>query len=128
MKGAAMDINLHEATLALPARGVTTLDGARGARLVAVVGAFWVTQDGDRRDYFLAAGEELDITTDGAVVVEAQEDARLAVLQPPVVRWPFLRNAAGDAGRGGLAALLAAWLGPRRIDRMAAAALRLRGI
>lgn len=122
-----MDINLHGATLALPAHGVTTLEDARGLRLMAVAGSFWVTQDGDRRDYFLAAGEDLDITTDGAVVVEAQAESRLAVLRPPAVDLSFGRGAAAPSGWRGLAALIAAWVGPDRIDRAAPAMFRLRG-
>lgn len=122
-----MDINLHGATIALPTHGVTTLKGARGVRLVAVSGAFWVTQDGDRRDYFLAAGEDLDVTTDGAVVVEAQSESRLAVLRKPAARPPLFDAPARLRARGGFAALLADWLGPDRIDRMAVP-FRLRGI
>ncbi len=76
-----MDINLHAATIALAPQSVTTLAGARGARIVAVAGLFWITQDGDPRDYVLAAGEDLEITTDGAVVIEAQNDARFALLK-----------------------------------------------
>jgi hypothetical protein len=122
-----MDINLHGATIALRAHGVTTLKGARGVRLVAVTGAFWVTQDGDRRDYFLAAGEDLDVATDGAVVIEAQAESRLAVLRQPALRLPF-QGAENARTRGGwLASRLADWLGPDRIDRMAEP-FRLRGI
>jgi hypothetical protein len=128
MKGAAMDINLHGATIALPAHGVTTLEDARGVRLMAVAGSFWVTQDGDRRDYFLAAGEDLDITTDGAVVIEAQTESRLAVLRPPAVDLAFGRGAAGPKGWRRLAALVADWVGPGRIDRAAPAMFRLRGL
>ena len=122
-----MDINLHGATIALPAHGVTTLEDARSVRLMAVAGSFWVTQDGDRRDYFLAAGEDLDITTDGAVVIEAQTESRLAVLRPPAVGLAFGRGAARLRGWRGLAALFADWVGPGRIDRAVPAMFRLRG-
>jgi len=122
-----MDINLHEATIALPRQAVTTLRGARGLRLVAVTGSLWITQDGDRRDYFLESGEDLDVTTDGAVVVQAQADSRLAVLRPAAVRIPLAPAGAARKPRSRIAALLSDWLGPDRIDHMVKAA-RLRGI
>jgi hypothetical protein len=126
MKGTAMDINLHAATIALSHHGVATVRGARGARIVAVSGSLWITQDGDRRDYFLDAGEDLDITTEGAVVIQGQADSRFAVLRRPVVRLP-VKAEATTGPRRGLASFLAHWLGPDRIDRMAGSG-RLVGI
>ncbi|MCX7890934.1 MAG: DUF2917 domain-containing protein [Burkholderiales bacterium] len=100
-----MDINLHAATLALARQGVTTLADARGARIVAVSGLFWITQDGDPRDYMLAAGEDLEITTDGAVVIEAQVDARFALLEPAAE--PRRRGRHGNSWSARFAALRA---------------------
>jgi Protein of unknown function (DUF2917) len=53
----------------------------RGAeRGIAVyAGLVWVTQEGDRHDHFLGAGDSLVLTGGGRVVVQAIGAARLLV-------------------------------------------------
>ena len=43
-------------------------------------GILWVTRSGDRRDYILHAGDELQFTKSGRLLVEAMRDADFHVL------------------------------------------------
>ena len=47
----------------------STRGDARGTRLEAVAGKFWVTQTGDAQDYLLRAGQTFVVSSPGKVVV-----------------------------------------------------------
>jgi hypothetical protein len=74
-----MNIKATTALLAL-ARGATlTLDDARGALVRCLNGRLWITQERDRKDYFVEAGSTFRIDREGPTVVEAARDARFVV-------------------------------------------------
>ena len=56
------------------------LRDALGARIEALSGAIWVTQNGDVRDVVLEAGDALVVDRGGEVVVSAVSDARFKVV------------------------------------------------
>lgn len=64
--------------ISLAANEVFTLPGdPRGARLEALHGLVWVTQDNDPQDYMLTPGQKLTLTRRGRVLVEALPEARI---------------------------------------------------
>ena len=46
------------------------------------VGAVWLTQEGDARDYYLGAGESLRLDRDGLAIAHATRRAVLALAAP----------------------------------------------
>lgn len=79
-----MRIRLSDSELALARRQVICLADAAGVRIVARSGSFWVTQDGDRRDVVLEAGDSVVVAGTARVVVQALSAARVGLVAPPV--------------------------------------------
>jgi len=77
-----MNIKARIARLALRPRDTLTLDAARGALVRCLEGLVWITQDGDRADHVVAAGDAFRVDRDGAVVVQATRPARIAIESP----------------------------------------------
>jgi hypothetical protein len=74
-----MNIKANTALLAM-ARGATlTLEDARGALVRCLNGRLWITQEHDRRDYFVDAGGTFRVDREGPTVVEAARDSRFVV-------------------------------------------------
>jgi hypothetical protein len=111
-----MNIRFDRAQLHLERREVIRLKDPRGARVECVRGALWITQNSDRRDYFLAANDALTLDRPGLALIHAQEPSELVLSDAPP--RPRLR-----LGRALLAALRAAGkgfarnFGPESIDR-----------
>jgi len=59
---------------------------ARGVRLKVVRGRLWLTQEGDREDYFVAPGETFDIGRNGTTVLHGLELTEVRFEQP-AARW-----------------------------------------
>lgn len=55
------------------------LHGQAGCRVDCLAGSVWITQDHDRRDIVLVAGEGFVLDRPGMAVVSALADARYAV-------------------------------------------------
>jgi hypothetical protein len=81
-----MDMDLHTTPLRMELeRGQTLgLSDARGASVSVHAGEVWVTQEGDRADRVLGAGERLVLERDGLAVLQALADARVAIGTGPV--------------------------------------------
>ena len=74
------------------------LDDARGTTLRVTRGTLWVTQEKERNDVVLNAGEVWAVERDGLTLVEAQSNAGLCVVGPGATssRLQLVRR----AGRG----------------------------
>lgn len=69
-----------EATLiGLPKRRLLRIAAPRGTRIENRRGSVWITQEGDRRDVVLAAGEAHLVERDTPLIVQALSGALLAV-------------------------------------------------
>jgi hypothetical protein len=69
--------------LAPLARGdIMRIEDGRGMRVHVREGAVWITQEGDRRDYYISAGGSLRLTRDGRTVIAAVRHASIAVTSP----------------------------------------------
>ena len=62
--------------------GVMRVEDARGALLHVWEGAVWITQEGDERDYFVAAGKSFRVSRPGLTVVSALRASSLALTAP----------------------------------------------
>ncbi len=56
------------------------LHAAAGRRVECLSGSIWITQDGDRRDIVLGAGEAFDFDRRGEALLSAFADSRYLVL------------------------------------------------
>jgi len=65
--------------VALAARCVHRIEGAKGMKIACVRGAIWVTQERDPRDWVLMAGQSAMLERDGLAVVYAFKDALITV-------------------------------------------------
>jgi hypothetical protein len=82
-KGAAMHTDLNLAATTLPRHALHRLEGARGQLVSCLAGTLWITQQGDRRDLILEAGDDALIERDGLTLITALADARFVLTAPP---------------------------------------------
>lgn len=75
-----MEPILHGALSRLSAGEFFNIPDGRGQILAVFDGLVWVTQEGDLRDVFVAAGGTFALDRPGLTVVEALRQTRLAVL------------------------------------------------
>jgi hypothetical protein len=64
----------------LAAREAITLPDIRSATLRITRGTVWITQEGDRNDVVLRAGDNWVVERDGDTVVEAQDGVTFCVM------------------------------------------------
>jgi len=66
--------------ISLPAREALTLPHVGGATLRVTQGVLWLTEEKDRHDVVLRAGDNWLVESNGDTVVEAQKDAVFCVV------------------------------------------------
>jgi hypothetical protein len=74
-----MDIKTNAVRLALARGELVRIANARGASIHDEAGVLWITLDRDLKDYFVKAGESLQINDDGPAVIYALEAATFRV-------------------------------------------------
>ena len=67
----------------LASREAITLPDVRGATLRVTRGALWLTQEDDRKDIVLRAGDNWVVEADGDTVVEAQDAVKFSIIGRP---------------------------------------------
>jgi Protein of unknown function (DUF2917) len=77
-----MNTDLNLAATTLPRHAVHRLDDARGWLVTCLAGSLWLTQQGDRRDLVLEAGDEAVVERDGLTLIAALDDARFVLSAP----------------------------------------------
>ena len=77
-----MKFDLDQSTIQLTKDNLISLPDAEGSTVAVLWGSVWLTQDGDRRDYEVNAGESFTIRGDGLIVISAFENSALTILQP----------------------------------------------
>lgn len=78
-----MKIKLSQSEICLSRRQTLSLADGTGVRVTADAGTLWVTQDNDRRDIVLHAGESVWFAQAGKVIVQALAPARLTLVRQP---------------------------------------------
>jgi hypothetical protein len=58
---------------------VVTLVDAEGTRILPQRGQVWITQEGDREDHIVSAGETLVVLRPGRTIVQALEPTSVAI-------------------------------------------------
>jgi Protein of unknown function (DUF2917) len=76
----AMNEDLINGTRQLGKGRIRHISAHRGRRVEVVSGSLWITQDGDRRDIVLAAGEAFDFDRSGDALLSAFADSRYLLL------------------------------------------------
>jgi Protein of unknown function (DUF2917) len=87
----------HTRTLELAPGDLVRLDDARGTTLRVTRGRLWLTQEQDRADVVLAAGDVFTVERNGATLVEAQRPSALCMTGPgaaPARTRPAMREPA----------------------------------
>lgn len=93
--------------ISLPAREAITLPHVGGATLRVTKGVLWLTEEHDRHDVVLRQGDNWLVESDGATVVEAQNDAVFCIVGGKAAR---LELASRIAPKPGILASVAAFL------------------
>jgi redox-sensitive bicupin YhaK (pirin superfamily) len=89
-----MNNDLNLAAVTLPRSAVHRLAEARGLLVSCLSGSLWLTQEGDRRDIVLEAGDDALVEHDGLTLLAALSDARFVLAAPPplsaarAMQWP----------------------------------------
>jgi hypothetical protein len=76
----AMNHDLISGTRLLGKGHIRHVRAQRGRRVELLSGSLWITQDGDRRDIVLAAGEAFDFDRGGDALLSAFADSRYLLL------------------------------------------------
>ena len=74
-----MNNDLFLGARALAKSRVRRVPASRGRRVECLSGCLWITQDGDRRDVILNAGDAFEFDRDGGLL-SALDDSRYLVL------------------------------------------------
>ena len=56
---------------------------ARGARVRSLRGTLWITQEGDREDHLVRAGESFTVERNGVTLVSAPQSPGMVLVNPP---------------------------------------------
>jgi quercetin dioxygenase-like cupin family protein len=86
-----MDIGIRQAVIELEAQAVLPLHEASGTRVTCLEGVLWITQDNDRNDIILEAGQSFTIGAGADALVQALRASRMAVAAPGPARQPLAR-------------------------------------
>ena len=76
-----MRINLNGHRIGLDSGRMLSIRACAGSRIKVLSGDVWLTQDNDRTDYLLAAGEQMVLANALPVIVQAERDAELAIYE-----------------------------------------------
>ena len=110
-------------TLELPGGTVLPFHSAPGARVRILYGRIWMTEEGSKRDAFMASGEEVALDTRGLAVIEALGPARVQLIGKIGVTGTLIEGLQ-RVGRALGASLLRHFRGRSRTRSAASALLR----
>lgn len=78
--------------------GFVRIDDGAGTRVEVQSGAVWITEEGDQRDYFIAAGGRFTVASGRATLVSALRGSDIQLAAPPrrglLARLAALKEAA----------------------------------
>ena len=74
-----MDLKTESAVLELKPGQVIALDDAQGASVRARCGSIWITEEGEKRDFVLGAGERRVIMRAGRTLIQAMQTSWVSI-------------------------------------------------
>ncbi len=77
-----MNLELNQDGLYLKPKQLLKVRAARGHTIVCHSGEVWVTQEGDRRDIILGAGESFALDRKGQALVQAFGQSAISIASP----------------------------------------------
>ena len=77
-----MDIRLDHTAVRLGRTDTISIVDGIGARVAALDGSVWITQERDRRDIVLERGQVFVVDRAGTTIIEALTDAEVAIDAP----------------------------------------------
>jgi Protein of unknown function (DUF2917) len=80
LQESAMNNDLISGTRVLGKGRIRHVHAWQGRRVELLSGSLWITQDGDRRDIVLKAGEAFDFDRRGDALLSAFDDSRYLLL------------------------------------------------
>jgi hypothetical protein len=98
-----MNLELDQDGLCMKSKQLLKVRGGAGHTIVCHSGSVWVTQERDRRDTVLGAGESFALDRSGLALVQAFEQSAISVARPARSRRApapaaLPRNALAGAG------------------------------
>jgi hypothetical protein len=104
-------IEMMETTI--PQGRTLHIQDGKSFELKVVAGCLWVTQEHDREDKVLEAGETFRVTRNGLTLAHACKDVRLEIASSAQAGMPTLTLGGGyrDFGAGVWRGVVAEWLG-----------------
>jgi hypothetical protein len=79
---AAMDGYVVHGGLGMARGSHTRIEDGRGILVYVWDGELWITQDGDRRDYFVRRGESFEVKRDGTTLLYAMQRTQATLTAP----------------------------------------------
>ena len=92
-----MNLELNADGVCLKRRQLLKVRGGIGHAIVCHSGSIWLTQDRDRRDIVLEAGESFALDRTGLVLVQALEQSAISIATPVPGARALARRATGIA-------------------------------
>ncbi len=74
-----MELRSDTAVLALKPGEIVTLDDAAGTSVRARCGSIWVTEEGERTDFVLNAGDSRVIAKSGRTLIQAMQTSWISI-------------------------------------------------
>lgn len=68
--------------IALTSGSLLRVEDGRGVVLYVWEGELWITQEGERRDHYLSAGDWLRLDRDGAAIAQALDRTHMSLTAP----------------------------------------------
>jgi hypothetical protein len=91
-----METGFSKRTLDLADASLLALRDGKGTRILCLLGALWITEEGDTKDTILGDGESCTLSRAGLAIVTALGASRIRIEAPPRLQHDSHRRASGD--------------------------------
>lgn len=92
------DLVITQGRLAMPRGSVLRVQDGEGIALHVWSGSLWITQEGDRQDYYVGAGDAFSLDRGGLALVSATRRALVTMTTPATEDWAAGRIVLARAG------------------------------
>jgi hypothetical protein len=89
-----MDRNGQQGSMQLARGAFARVGGMKGAVIQVQQGELWITQEGDRRDYLVGAGQSFRVQRSGVILAHALRSSSLSLILPMPSRSRWMERLA----------------------------------